>query len=73
MSGAGDGTIMSYCHLLSGGLSNISRTFGEGHSEGVSASGRVSERMARSGRERLRLQQLLYKHDQRVDANHLTL
>ena len=46
-AGAGDGTIMSYCHLLSGGLSNISRTFGQGHAQGVSAS-RVSERMARS-------------------------
>ena len=46
-AGSGDGTIMSYCHLLSGGLSNISRTFGQGHSQGVSA-GRVSERMARA-------------------------
>jgi hypothetical protein len=45
--GGGDGTIMSYCHLLSGGLSNISRSFGESHAEGVSAS-RVSERMARA-------------------------
>jgi hypothetical protein len=45
--GGGDGTIMSYCHLLAGGLSNISRSFGESHSEGVSAS-RVSERMARA-------------------------
>ena len=27
-SGSGCGTIMSYCHLLSGGLSNISLTFG---------------------------------------------
>jgi hypothetical protein len=33
--GAGTGTIMSYCHLLSGGLSNISLTFGLGHPYGV--------------------------------------
>ncbi len=33
--GAGCGTIMSYCHLLSGGLSNISLTFGLGHPFGV--------------------------------------
>jgi len=26
---------MSYCHLLSGGLSNISMTFGTGHPYGV--------------------------------------
>ncbi len=33
--GAGCGTIMSYCHLLSGGLSNISLTFGLGHPYGI--------------------------------------
>ncbi|MEM1182030.1 MAG: M12 family metallo-peptidase [Acidobacteriota bacterium] len=30
-SGGGCGTIMSYCHLRSGGLANISPTFGAGH------------------------------------------
>ena len=34
-AGAGTGTLMSYCHLLSGGLSNISLTFGLGHPYGV--------------------------------------
>ncbi len=34
-AGAGCGTIMSYCHLLSGGLGNISMTFGDGHPHGV--------------------------------------
>lgn len=33
-SGAGCATIMSYCHLLSGGLSNISPTFGLNHGFG---------------------------------------
>ena len=46
-SGAADGTIMSYCHLLSGGLGNIDRTFGTGHSQGI-APARVPERMARA-------------------------
>lgn len=31
----GAGTIMSYCHGLSGGVDNISLTFGEGHTCGV--------------------------------------
>lgn len=31
----GAGTIMSYCHLLTGGYSNISLTFGEGHTCGT--------------------------------------
>ncbi|WP_343802515.1 Ig-like domain-containing protein [Marinobacterium maritimum] len=31
------GTIMSYCHLLSGGYSNISLTFGQDHGYGVDA------------------------------------
>lgn len=31
----GAGTIMSYCHLVLGGLSNISLTFGEGHTCGT--------------------------------------
>ncbi len=43
-TGAGCGTIMSYCHLLSGGLSNISLTFGSGHPYGT-APGRVPSRM----------------------------
>jgi len=34
-TGAGSATIMSYCHLLSGGLSNISFTFGANASFGV--------------------------------------
>ncbi len=34
-AGNGCGTIMSYCHLLSGGLSNISLTLGLGHQYGV--------------------------------------
>ena len=33
--GQGSGTLMSYCHLLSPGLSNISLTLGEGHGFGV--------------------------------------
>jgi hypothetical protein len=40
----GCGTIMSYCHLLSGGMSNISFTFGEGHPYGVEP-GRVPDVM----------------------------
>ena len=32
--GQGCGTIMSYCHLLSGGMSNISMTFGQGFAFG---------------------------------------
>jgi hypothetical protein len=30
-SGGGSGTIMSYCHLLSGGYGNIAMTFGQAH------------------------------------------
>jgi len=33
--GQGSGTIMSYCHLLSGGLSNITLTLGKNHNYGV--------------------------------------
>lgn len=43
-AGAGCGTVMSYCHLLSGGLRNITFTFGEGHPFGVQP-GRVPQRM----------------------------
>lgn len=43
-SGQGCGTIMSYCHLLGGGLSNTTLTLGEGHPYGV-APGRVPARM----------------------------
>ncbi len=42
--GAGSGTIMSYCHLLAPGFSNITMTFGEGHGFGV-APERVNVRM----------------------------
>lgn len=38
------GTLMSYCHFLSGGLSNIALTFGEGHPYGVLPQ-RVPDRM----------------------------
>jgi hypothetical protein len=34
-AGAGSGTIMSYCHLLGGGFSNVSLNFGTGHPYGV--------------------------------------
>jgi hypothetical protein len=44
-AGAGSGTIMSYCHLLSGGFSNLSFTFGAGHPFGV-APERVGSRMS---------------------------
>ena len=43
-SGQGSGTIMSYCHLLSGGMSNISMSFGTGHAYGT-APERVATRM----------------------------
>ena len=36
-SGAGDGTIMSYCHQQTGGISNITMTFGKTHVYGVAA------------------------------------
>lgn len=42
--GQGCGTIMSYCHLLGGGLANTTLTLGEGHPFGV-APGRVPTRM----------------------------
>jgi len=45
-AGAQNGTIMSYCHLLSGGLTNISRTFGSNTSFGIEAN-RVPTKMAR--------------------------
>lgn len=38
------GTIMSYCHLVSGGSQNISMTFGKNHPYGVEAN-RVPEQM----------------------------
>ena len=44
-AGQGSGTIMSYCHLISPGLSNISLSLGEGHPYGV-APDRVSTRMS---------------------------
>ncbi len=44
-AGAGSGTIMSYCHLLAPGLSNISLKFGYGHAFGVQPE-RVPARMS---------------------------
>ena len=44
--GAQNGTIMSYCHVRSSGLSNISRTFGANTSYGIEPE-RVPTRMAR--------------------------
>ncbi|HBG94235.1 MAG TPA: hypothetical protein DDY14_02695 [Chromatiaceae bacterium] len=35
--GQGTGTIMSYCHLLGGGMSDISFTFGQSHPYGIDA------------------------------------
>jgi hypothetical protein len=43
--GVGSGTLMSYCHLLSGGYSNISLKFGTNHPYGVQP-GRVPSRMS---------------------------
>lgn len=43
--GAGNGTIMSYCHLLSGGYKNISLTFGKSHPYGIKAY-RVNDKMS---------------------------
>ncbi len=46
LNGSGDGTIMSYCHLLGGGYSNIAMTFGSapGFASGV-APGREASLM----------------------------
>ena len=44
-AGQGSGTVMSYCHLLSPGLSNTDFTFGQGHPYGV-APDRVPTRMS---------------------------
>jgi hypothetical protein len=43
-SGSGCGTIMSYCHLLGGGMGNITMTLGLGHPFGI-APARVPNRM----------------------------
>lgn len=43
--GSGKGTLMSYCHLLGGGMANIALTFGQNHPYGVAAS-RVSTAMS---------------------------
>ena len=45
--GQRQGTIMSYCHQLSGGIGNIAASFGRGHSFGVQAA-RVPDRMLAS-------------------------
>ena len=44
-TGSGNGTIMSYCHQITGGVSNISATLGKDHTFGIVAS-RVSDKMA---------------------------
>lgn len=44
-SGVRSGTIMSYCHLLGGGYSNMAMTFGTNHPYGVQP-GRVPSRMS---------------------------
>jgi hypothetical protein len=43
--GAGCGTIMSYCHLITPGVTNISLTLGQGHPWGTSPE-RVPQRMS---------------------------
>jgi hypothetical protein len=43
-NGQGCGTIMSYCHLLSGGIGNIALSFGAGHAWGTDPD-RVPDRM----------------------------
>jgi hypothetical protein len=43
--GAGSGTIMSYCHLLTGAYTNITMTFGTSHPYGVQPA-RVPSRMS---------------------------
>ena len=43
--GGENGTIMSYCHLLQGGVSNVSMTFGKEHPYGIQPD-RVSNKMA---------------------------
>ncbi len=37
VSGQRNGTVMSYCHLLTGGFGNVSMTFGQGHAYGIAA------------------------------------
>ena len=41
-----NGTIMSYCHLLTGGQDNLARTFGSNHAYGIQPA-RVPTRMSR--------------------------
>ncbi|MES2925221.1 MAG: M12 family metallo-peptidase [Pseudomonadota bacterium] len=53
-AGQGNGTIMSYCHLLSGGMSNIAWTFGTNHAYGVNA-GRVPTVMSDQAQTKLPL------------------
>ncbi len=45
-AGSQNGTIMSYCHLLSGGQNNLARTFGSDHVYGIEPA-RVPQRMSR--------------------------
>lgn len=53
-AGQGNGTIMSYCHLLNGGMSNITWTFGTNHVYGVNA-GRVPTVMSDQAQSKLPL------------------
>lgn len=45
VAGTGNGTLMSYCHQLTGGYNNIALTFGQNHSYGIKPY-RVSEVMS---------------------------
>lgn len=45
-AGQGAGTLMSYCHMLSGGLSNVALSFGSNHPYGIQPArvpGRISQ------------------------------
>ena len=53
-AGQANGTIMSYCHTLSGGMSNINWSFGTGHTFGVNP-GRVATVMSAQAQAKLPL------------------